>query len=108
MARSTPIAAASRSSASSSGVSTPAARSGMVALSSASRTGMPASGPPIQYLRRGLGGEPLALLLVGQRARELVQVPAEHRVEVVDGELDAMVGDPALGEVVRADLLRPL
>ena len=34
--------------------------------------------------------------------------PAEHLVEVVRGELDPVVGDPALGEVVGADLLRAL
>ena len=43
-----------------------------------------------------------------ERRGELAQVAAEDLVEVVRGELDPVVGDPALGEVVGADLLRPL
>ena len=59
----------------------------------------------------GSGGlllEPRALLLGRERGRELAQVAAEDLVEVVGGELDPVVGDPALGEVVGADLLRAL
>ena len=52
-------------------------------------------------------GQP-ALLVGGQRVRELVEVALEDRVEAMLGELDAVVGEPVLGEVVRADLLRPL
>src|SRR5215218_9898348 len=57
-------------------------------------------------LRRGV--EPAALLVVLQRRRDVVELAREQLVEVVDGELDAVVGDAALGEVVGADLLRPL
>src|SRR6185436_3814039 len=99
-ARSTPMAAASRTSASSRGVSTRAARSGITALSSASRTGMP-------VLRRG-AGEPLTALGVPQGVGELVELARQHRVEVVRGVLDAVVGHATLREVVGADLLGSL
>ena len=39
---------------------------------------------------------------------ELVEVALEHRVEAVHGQLDPVVGDPALREVVGADLLGAL
>src|SRR5436189_1138717 len=99
-ARSTPIAAASRTSASSRGDSTRAARSGMVALSSASRTVMPVLG--------GSAFEPLAALEVPQRLGELVELAGQDRVEVVGRVPDAVVGHAALREVVGADLLRAL
>src|SRR4051794_9517697 len=45
-------------------------------------------------------------LLVGlESCRELVQLALEDRIEVVRGQLDAVIGDPALAVVVRADLL---
>ena len=50
----------------------------------------------------------LAVALGGQRGRELVEIALEDRVETMLRELDAVVGEPVLGEVVRADLLRPL
>src|SRR5215212_7061206 len=99
-ARSTPIAAASMTSASSRGDSTRAARSGMVALSTASRTVMPVLG--------GSAFEPLAALEVPQRIGELVELAGEDGVEIVGRVPDAMVGHAPLGEVVGADLLRPL
>src|SRR5688572_13169251 len=49
-----------------------------------------------------------ALRIGGQRSRELVQVALEDRVEAMLRELDAVVREPILGKVVRADLLRPL
>src|SRR4051794_39566821 len=99
-ARSTPIADASMTSASSRADSTRAARSGMVALSSASRTVMPELG--------GSAFEPLAALEVPQRAGELVELAGEDGVEVVGRVLDAVIRHAPLREVVGADLLRPL
>ena len=57
---------------------------------------------------RGLRLQPRALLLGRERRGELAQVAVEDLVEVVGGELDPVVGDPALREVVGADLLRAL
>src|SRR5690349_14689605 len=99
VARSVPIAAASSTSASSRGFSQPAAVKGIVAESSASR-------PDVVALANRLLFEPAALLGVLQGGADLVQLAAEHGLEVVDGEPDAVVGDPALRIVVGADLLR--
>src|SRR5262245_3162314 len=52
--------------------------------------------------------EPAALLLRGERLRELVELPAKNPVHSAHGELDAVVGDAVLREVVGADLLRAL
>src|SRR5689334_4539796 len=94
------MAAASRTSASSRAVSTPAAVSAISAESSASRTLVSAS---------RLELKPLALLGVLQRAGDVVELAGEHGVEVVDRQpVDAVVRDPPLREVVRADLLRAL
>src|SRR5919197_4026166 len=94
------MAAASSTSASSRGVSTPAAVSAINAESSASRTLVSAS---------RLELKPLALLGVLQRAGDVVELACQHGVEVVDGEaVDAVVGHAALREVVGADLLRAL
>ena len=41
-----------------------------------------------------------------QRIDQLVQVAVEHVRQVEDGQIDPMVGDPALGEVVGPDLGR--
>src|SRR3954464_4037433 len=47
------------------------------------------------------------LLVVHQRIRDLVELAAEHTVELVDRQSrHAVVGEPVLLEVVRADLLR--
>src|SRR5256885_13234181 len=63
----------------------------------------------IRSVRRGrLDLEPAALLVGREPGRELVELALEHRVEVVDGELDAVVGDAALAVVVGADLLRAI
>ena len=53
----------------------------------------------------GLRREAPALLVGLERGGELVELALEHAVEVVHGDLDAVVGDAALGEVVGADLL---
>src|SRR6185503_10678606 len=57
----------------------------------------------------GLGGGPLLQLLrlvVGdEAAHDLLQVAVEHRLQAVEGQADAVVGDPVLVEVVGADLL---
>src|SRR5262245_11207437 len=64
-----------------------------------------ARSPPVARVsRRGL--ERVAARLGGQRVDHRVEVAVEHTIELVQGEIDAMIGDPALREVVRADLLR--
>src|SRR2546421_7937339 len=54
------------------------------------------------------GFQRLAPLFGLQRLGELVQLAFEDAVEVVHGQLYAVVGDAVLGIVVRADLLGPL
>jgi hypothetical protein len=49
-----------------------------------------------------------AALLGLQCGRQLVQLAAQDLVDAVDGDVDPVVGDPVLGEVVGADLLRAL
>ena len=55
---------------------------------------------------RGLEGAAAVLGL--ERVGELLEVAVEDLVEAVDRVLDAVVGEPVLGEVVGADLLRAL
>src|SRR5512134_1854500 len=53
----------------------------------------------------------LALLLApcgAQRTDQLVQPAVQHVLQVVHGEVDAVVGHPILGEVVRANLRRAI
>jgi len=52
--------------------------------------------------------ESLPLLLGRERVGDLRQVAVQDLLEPVQRQLDAMVGDAALGVVVGADLLRPL
>src|SRR5260370_40830095 len=48
----------------------------------------------------------LALLFCrGERGGDLIEVALNHLVELVQGQVDAVVGDPVLLEVVGADLL---
>src|SRR4051794_8404605 len=47
----------------------------------------------------------LGLVLRGERAGDLVQIAAHDLVDLVQGEVDAMVGHAALREVVRADAI---
>src|SRR2546430_9674553 len=54
------------------------------------------------------GLERLAPLFGLERLGDLVQLAFEDAVEVVHGQLYAVVGDAVLGIVVRADLLGPL
>src|SRR6266705_2173166 len=49
-------------------------------------------------LRRALGAD--------SGGNQLVEVPLHHPVELVEREVDAVVGDPVLFEVVGPDLLR--
>src|SRR3954468_1763432 len=48
-----------------------------------------------------------AVGLLGHRERidQRIELPVEHRGEVVDGQADPVVGHPVLGEVVRPDLV---
>ena len=71
-----------------------------------------------EWVRRRRDREPVAYVLGGKgfRTIELAVDPraliprpeTEHVVEVVHGEVDAVIGDAPLAVVVRADLLRPL
>src|SRR4051794_5706771 len=99
----------------------------MIAESSASRTVVDARGrrwltattPGMPGMRvrgpghRGDAGSRLCLLLeaaallrVLERVRQLVRLAGQHLVEVVDAEVDAVVGHAPLRIVVGADLLR--
>src|SRR5579872_2707455 len=49
--------------------------------------------------------EQLRLMLLLERLDELIQLPVHHLRELVEGELDAVVGHAALREVVGADAL---
>ena len=89
-----PRQCATSHSASTRGVSTPAAASRRSASASASARGHCSERAPPVVGRERLG--------------ELVELALEDPVELVHGQLDAVVGDPVLGEVVGADLLRAL
>src|SRR4026207_1863426 len=62
-----------------------------------------APAPPRRPTRGGLDGRPP--FFGRERRCESIQVAFEHLIEVVNGELHAVVGDPVLGKVVRPDLL---
>ena len=53
-------------------------------------------------------GQAARLVLLGEGVDDLVEVAGEHLVELVDGQPDAVVGDPVLLVVVGADLLGAL
>ena len=96
-----PETAASISSASSRGVSTPAASSVSAAFRERVAQGEVAlrqrAAPAASSGRLGL--ELAAALVRGERVGELVQLALEHALEVVRRELDPVVGDPALGKL---------
>ena len=46
-----------------------------------------------------------SLVFLIQRANELVEVAVHDIVELVEGQIDAMVGDAALRKIVRANAL---
>src|SRR5215212_545498 len=54
------------------------------------------------------GFERLPPLLGGERVGELVELPFENAVEVVHGDLYAVIRHAVLGEIVGPDLLRAL
>src|SRR4029079_15740962 len=64
--------------------------------------------PPRQGPRETSLAARLTPVFSRQRLGEVVELALQEPVELVDGQLDAVVGDPALGEVVGADLLGPL
>src|SRR4051794_2154128 len=76
--------------------------------SSASSRSTPSAARRRSDARGGLLGEAAPLLIVLEGVGERGEVALEHLVEVVRGDLHAVVGDAPLGEVVGADLLRPL
>ena len=43
-----------------------------------------------------------------ERVDELGELPLHHRIQLVQGQVDAMVRRPVLRKIVRADLLRPV
>src|ERR1700688_5027675 len=49
--------------------------------------------------------QPSRLVLVGQRLDEQVEIAVEHALELMQREVDAVVGDARLRKVVGADLL---
>src|SRR6185503_20528987 len=51
-------------------------------------------------------GELLGLVLGGERRRDLREVAVHDRIDLVQREVDAVVGDAPLGEVVGADAVR--
>src|SRR3990170_73925 len=51
-------------------------------------------------------GEQLRLVIGDQRVDDLVEFAHHHPVELVERQIDAMVGDAALREVISADPLR--
>src|SRR6266850_1912189 len=52
------------------------------------------------------GTEPLLLARKPQGVDEIIEVAVQHFGEVVDGVVDAMIGDAVLRKVVRANLGR--
>ncbi len=105
---STPAAAATRSRASRPASSTPAAASARCTARAASPSVSPspraAAASGIFHVRQ------LARLVVGdQRVDQLVERRTlQHRIELVQRHVDAMVGDAPLREVVGADALRAI
>ena len=59
----------------------------------------------LSSLRGGISGllESRLLVRCGKSIEQGVEIPVEHLVEIVRLEVDAVVGDPVLGEVVGAD-----
>src|SRR5262245_30055659 len=53
----------------------------------------------------GERGELLGLVLGGERVEDLVQLAVHDAVDLVEREVDAVIGDAALREVVGADAL---
>jgi hypothetical protein len=51
------------------------------------------------------GGQQIRLMLAHERINDLIQVALQDLIELVQAQIDAMVGDTPLGEVVGADAL---
>src|SRR5512141_138405 len=49
--------------------------------------------------------EQVGLMLARKRIRQLEEIAIDDRIDLVEGEIDAMVGDAPLREIVRADAL---
>jgi hypothetical protein len=52
--------------------------------------------------------EQLGLMLCGKRRADFVEIPVHDVVDLVEREIDAVVGHAALREVVGADAIRPV
>src|SRR5277367_4167685 len=68
----------------------------------------PPTPPPPRAARRQpslLGSQPRSLVLGGQLVDELVQIALHHPVDLVQRQIDPMVGHAALREIIGADAL---
>src|SRR5438552_1839694 len=53
-------------------------------------------------------GEQLRLMIGDERVDHLVEFAHHHSLELIKGEVDAVIGDPSLREIVGADAFRPV
>src|SRR5438105_2146255 len=81
--------------------STPAATS----LTRASRSSGPSASGSGSAIKADIG-EQLRLVIGDQRVDDFVEFAHHHPVELVERQVDTMVGDAALREIVGADALR--
>src|SRR5438876_6195682 len=104
VARDTPAVLASRISASRRGLGPPAAASIATAASSIERgdSAPPSSAPAFIA---SSGAQRLGLLFGRERVDQRIERAVEHLVELMEREIDAMVGDARLRKVVGADAL---
>jgi hypothetical protein len=58
-----------------------------------------------KWLFASQGGQLIHLVFTDERFDHLVQLTRHHLVELVEGEVDAVIGDPPLGKIVGADTL---
>src|SRR5262245_45568933 len=66
-----------------------------------SRAGPRCKGPPGQRSStRSLCSEQLGLALIAERGHELLEIPLDHLIELVEREPDAVIGDAVLLEVI--------
>ncbi len=109
-APSNPEASSTMRRASTRGLATPAsARRRSASSSRLPQATVSAAGPsgPAPGLTAALVLELAAALVGDQRVDDLVELAGQDLVELVEVEVDAVVGDPVLLEVVGADLLGP-
>ena len=76
---------------------------GVLPMASRTFASTPMPLPPLCLL--GQRGELVRLVFAGQRLDDLVEIAGHDFLNPVEGEVDAVIGDPALREIVRADAL---